>query len=148
VSFWVKRKKLFLRWCLITILTVAVTFLTFTLGREQLVSLNAVGKVMVGAIVAIYLTKRHRLLRCALLVSVNQNVLLASGKVEIVKQDAQFISQTLDEDLFTVLRIHAVLASTVVAIQSFRPSIELVQRLSFSAPSAYLHFPVRNFQLL
>jgi len=41
---------------LITILTVAVAFLTFTLGREQLVSLNAVGKVMVGAIVAIYLS--------------------------------------------------------------------------------------------
>ena len=58
---------------------------------------------MVGAIVAIYLTKRHRLLRRALLVSVNQNALLASGKVEIVKQDAQFISQTPDEDLSSAI---------------------------------------------
>ena len=47
------------------------------------------------------LPKRQRLLRCALLVSVNFRTFCLL--VEIVKQDAQFISQTLHEDLSSAI---------------------------------------------
>jgi hypothetical protein len=47
------------------------------------------------------LPKRHRLLRYALLVSVNFRTFCLL--VEIVNQDAQFISQTLDEDLSSAI---------------------------------------------
>ena len=51
------KRKLFLQWCLTNLLTVVVAFLALTLGHEQAANLNAVGKVMTGAIVAIYLSR-------------------------------------------------------------------------------------------
>jgi hypothetical protein len=49
------KKKLFLKWCLSTMLTLVVVFLALTLGRDQADNLSVVGKIMVVVITLIYL---------------------------------------------------------------------------------------------
>src|SRR5882724_3469630 len=49
-----KRKKLFLKWALTTLLTLVIVFLAFTLARTQAEGLSVVGKIMAGAIGLIY----------------------------------------------------------------------------------------------
>lgn len=47
--------KLFLKWCLTTLLTSVVVFLALTLGRDQVANLSVVGRVMVGVVTVVYL---------------------------------------------------------------------------------------------
>lgn len=49
------KKKLFLKWALINLLTVGMAALTVFLGYSQAANLNIIGKVMVAAIVIVYL---------------------------------------------------------------------------------------------
>ncbi|HEV3065495.1 MAG TPA: hypothetical protein VGX93_09145, partial [Chthoniobacterales bacterium] len=49
-----KKRQLFLKWCLTNMLTVAIIFLATAFGATQTQNLSLVGKAMVLAIVMIY----------------------------------------------------------------------------------------------
>jgi hypothetical protein len=49
------KKHLFLKWCLATVITLAVVFLSLVLAQNQALSLNPIAKAMVGVIVLVYL---------------------------------------------------------------------------------------------
>ncbi|MBV8482643.1 MAG: MotA/TolQ/ExbB proton channel family protein [Verrucomicrobia bacterium] len=49
------KKHLFLKWCLATVITVAVVFLSLVLAQNQALNLNPIAKTMVGVIVLVYL---------------------------------------------------------------------------------------------
>jgi biopolymer transport protein ExbB/TolQ len=48
------KKHLFLKWCLATLITLVVIFLTLIVAQNQALSLSPVAKVMVGVIVLVY----------------------------------------------------------------------------------------------
>ena len=48
-------KHLFLKWCLVTVITLVVVFLSLVLAQHQALSLNPIAKAMVGVIVLVYL---------------------------------------------------------------------------------------------
>ena len=48
------KKHLFLKWCLVTLITLVVIFLTLVVAQHQTLSLSPVTKVMVGVIVLVY----------------------------------------------------------------------------------------------
>lgn len=46
-------KKLFLTWCLTSMITIAILFIALYSGQQRLVSLNIIGQVMIGAILVV-----------------------------------------------------------------------------------------------
>jgi biopolymer transport protein ExbB/TolQ len=49
------KKHLFLKWCLVTVITLAVISMALILARSQAVDLNPIAKIMVGVIALVYL---------------------------------------------------------------------------------------------
>src|ERR1700761_8347352 len=49
------KKHLFLKWCLVTLITLAVVSMALVLTKSQAVDLNPIAKTMVGVIALVYL---------------------------------------------------------------------------------------------